>query len=127
MTLVSHQFNILDLKLIEITDLRIDPQSRRFKCLRPPCQLQPDPLHLILIDVGVIDNVRQQARPQIRHLSQQMYEHRVLRSVEGNPQTPIRAALYKHTIEPPVRHVPHGQKTTGVERSRIQVRDLPEI
>lgn len=82
---------------------------------------------MILVDVGVIDDMGEKPRAQAGHLGDHGNEHSVLREVEGHAKSHIAGALDEHAVQPAVGgDVPHGEEGAGLERHVRQVLHVPQ-
>ena len=67
---ISDELHVLGCEIIEVLDVRIEPELRRWIGFVLPGQLLFHGFHMILIDMRIVDNVGHEAWFQTRDLSQ---------------------------------------------------------
>ena len=82
--LVIIQGDVVDGEIVEIVDIWVEDQLGCRKGPVAASQLGLHGLDVVLIDVGVVDDVREQARTQAGGLGDEMDEDGVLGHIEGD-------------------------------------------
>ena len=76
--------------------------------------------------MGIIDDVRKEARTEAGRPGNEVDENGILGHVEGYAQAHIAAALNEHTVQAAVSDIPQGLVGTGLEGHVIQILDIPQ-
>ena len=124
--LVIVQGDVVDGEIIEVVDIGVEDQLRCREGLVTAGQLGLHGLDVVLIDVGIVDDVREQARTQAGGLGDEMDEDGILGHVEGDAQAHVAAALDEHAVQTAVSDIPQGLVGTGLKGHVRQIFDVPQ-
>ena len=124
--LIIIQGDVVDGEIVEIVDIWVEDQ---LGCRKGPVAARQLGLHgldVVLIAVGVVDDVREQARTQAGGLGYEMDEDGVLGHIEGDAQPHVATALDEHTVQTAVSDIPQRLIGTGLKGHVRQVFDIPQ-